>query len=86
MLRYSANENAIRNALSQSLLFPVPLDKGNVDSGNEIARKDDAARLRDVASPLVLSLPSSTKEEREAWERGCMVDDFREGDLQVSRK
>ena len=36
MLRYSANENAIRNALSQSLLFPVPLDKGNEDSGNEI--------------------------------------------------
>ena len=32
----SANENAIRNALSQSLSFPVPLDKGNVDSGNEI--------------------------------------------------
>ena len=26
MLRYSANENAIRNALSQSLSFPVPLD------------------------------------------------------------
>ena len=26
----------IRNALSQSLLFPVPLDKGNEDSGNEI--------------------------------------------------
>ena len=36
MLRLSANENAIRNALSQSLSFPAPLDKGNVDSGNEI--------------------------------------------------
>ena len=36
MLRYSANENAIRNALSQSLSFPVPLDKGNAGSGNEI--------------------------------------------------
>ena len=36
MLRYSANENAIRNALSQSLSFPAPLDKGNEGSGNEI--------------------------------------------------
>ena len=26
----------LRNAFSQSLLFPAPLDKGNVDSGNEI--------------------------------------------------
>ena len=36
MLRYSANENAIRNALSQSLSFSAPLDKGNEGSGNEI--------------------------------------------------
>ena len=26
----------IGNALSQSLSFPIPLDKGNVDSGNDI--------------------------------------------------
>ena len=39
MLRYSANENAIRNALSQSLSFPVPLDKGNAGSGNEIGQR-----------------------------------------------
>ena len=26
----------LRNAFSQGLLFPAPLDKGNVDSGNEI--------------------------------------------------
>ena len=36
MLRFSANENVIRKALSQSLPFPVPLDKGNRGSGNEI--------------------------------------------------
>ena len=28
--------NGLRNALSHSLSFRVPLDKGNVDSGNEI--------------------------------------------------
>ena len=37
-MRYSANENAIRNALSQSLSFPAPLDKGNEGSGNEIGK------------------------------------------------
>ena len=48
MLRLSANENAIRNAFSQSLSFPAPLDKGNVDSGNEIAYVDT---LRNGDSP-----------------------------------
>ena len=36
MLRFLANESEIRNALSQSLSFHVPLDKGNEGSGNEI--------------------------------------------------
>ena len=44
MLRFSANENAIRNALSQNLSFPAPLDKGNLDSGNEIANELDYIR------------------------------------------
>ena len=36
MLRFLANESKIRNAMSQSLSFHVPLDKGNEGSGNEI--------------------------------------------------
>ena len=36
MLRLLANESEIWNALSQSLSFHVPLDKGNEGSGNEI--------------------------------------------------
>ena len=39
MLRFLANESEIRNALSQSLSFHVPLDKGNEGSGNEIEIK-----------------------------------------------
>ena len=40
MLRFLANESEIRNALSQSLSFHVPLDKGNEGSGNEIGTEE----------------------------------------------
>ena len=43
----------IRNALSQSLSFPVSLDKGNTGSGNEIVHRSDTLAVYPAVSHQV---------------------------------